>query len=664
MDNKIQYSKPVPPFVKFCAANIPMVFDDSLSYYEALCALWKWMQDNLVDVINNNAAVTDYYIEYDKETRALFVQLKEYVDTYFDNLDVQEEINNKLDAMVEDGTFDIVVSKYLMIQPVNYIKDICTLAYRPTAETRGLQGGCYCGDGNIACYFSTTNTIQVISLSTGNVLREFSDSRFGHGNGMCKSGNYLYLLGTGYPETNKIYKVKYDTLDSVEVIDPYDDDLIPSGSNISSICYNPDNDHFYITLGLPFPTLYCYEMNNDFTELINSYTVDNNEEYGGFVTNICYWNGYIVINYNFGKTQLFKASDFSLYKTTTIDKNVGNRYYSEIEWLDAYTDKELLIGAICESGEGYGNGVYSFGTCNMYSSYRDFPGNYKRGKGTTGETIKGQNNVWVDTNADFKVKRLGTQSDPFLSVYEATNSCHVEGFTETIIHLVAGSDISTEGIYLVNNNMVKVLNTSGTEMNARQIYCQGNNQVYIRGILPTNNLYAKESNVLIKLEGNTARTLNIEGYNTSVINIECSPSAVTLAGSSSGIVNFTNAFREAGLVGCYNQSTTSYEEFCTCSNINNTLVRCRLDGSAYTPSTSMVFFTGANVVPKNITAQVGSNYINLPVLYNNATATVKLPDDTTLTIVRANDTTTYDRTTWKYTISHPTATIYDCYLQF
>jgi hypothetical protein len=111
--DQIQHSKPVPPFVKFCAANIPMVFDDSLSYYEALCALWKWLQTDVIDVINNNASVTEDYIEYDLETRQLFIQLKEYVDNYFANLDVQEEINNKLDAMVEDGTLQEIITTYI-----------------------------------------------------------------------------------------------------------------------------------------------------------------------------------------------------------------------------------------------------------------------------------------------------------------------------------------------------------------------------------------------------------------------------------------------------------------------------------------------------------------------------------------------------------------------
>ena len=95
----------IPPFVKFCCANVPAVFDDSLSYYEALCALWKYLQD-CIDVINNNALLEEEYIEK-------FNLLKEYVENYFDNLDVQEEINNKLDAMVEDGTLGNLIGQYV-----------------------------------------------------------------------------------------------------------------------------------------------------------------------------------------------------------------------------------------------------------------------------------------------------------------------------------------------------------------------------------------------------------------------------------------------------------------------------------------------------------------------------------------------------------------------
>ena len=42
-----------------------------------------------------------------------FNELHDYVHDYFENLDVQEEIDNKLDEMVEDGTFEELLENYL-----------------------------------------------------------------------------------------------------------------------------------------------------------------------------------------------------------------------------------------------------------------------------------------------------------------------------------------------------------------------------------------------------------------------------------------------------------------------------------------------------------------------------------------------------------------------
>ena len=51
---------------------------------------------------------------------AKFTELKDFVDDYFDNLDVQEEVNNKLDEMVEDGTFATLLQPY--IDQINFIR--------------------------------------------------------------------------------------------------------------------------------------------------------------------------------------------------------------------------------------------------------------------------------------------------------------------------------------------------------------------------------------------------------------------------------------------------------------------------------------------------------------------------------------------------------------
>ncbi|MBR5434444.1 MAG: hypothetical protein IK117_08400 [Bacteroidales bacterium] len=117
----VERAKSVPPFVLWCTAMIPTAFDDSMSYYEALCALYKFIQDNLVEPINNNATVLDQTV---KDMAAL----KEYVDTYFDNLDVQEEINNKLDAMAEGGQLAEIIAQYANLPCIHAYDTIAAMA--------------------------------------------------------------------------------------------------------------------------------------------------------------------------------------------------------------------------------------------------------------------------------------------------------------------------------------------------------------------------------------------------------------------------------------------------------------------------------------------------------------------------------------------------------
>lgn len=190
MADKIEYSKPVPPFVRFCAANIPMVFDDSLSYYEALCALWKWLQTDVIDVINNNARVTQLWREelttfendvtheietFESDMRSdfkdlsdAFDQLKEWIDNYFENLDVQEEINNKLDEMVEAGTLQEIITTYIqsnvswVFDTVADMKLATNLVNGSYARTLGFHS---VGDGGGA-YYTISNTGTANEMDT------------------------------------------------------------------------------------------------------------------------------------------------------------------------------------------------------------------------------------------------------------------------------------------------------------------------------------------------------------------------------------------------------------------------------------------------------------------------------------------------------------------
>lgn len=98
----------ISPFKKLCMTigQLPSSYVESMSYYETLVWLINYLQNTIIPTLNNNGeAVT--------ELQGLFVELQNYVNTYFDNLDVQEEINTKLDEMVEDGTLEEIIGEYI-----------------------------------------------------------------------------------------------------------------------------------------------------------------------------------------------------------------------------------------------------------------------------------------------------------------------------------------------------------------------------------------------------------------------------------------------------------------------------------------------------------------------------------------------------------------------
>ena len=93
-------------FTKYMAKTLPLAFDESMSYYECLCALLEYLNETIVPDINN---VNDGL----SELQQFYLQLQEYVNDYFNNLDVQEEINNKLDQMAEDGSLSQLIGMYI-----------------------------------------------------------------------------------------------------------------------------------------------------------------------------------------------------------------------------------------------------------------------------------------------------------------------------------------------------------------------------------------------------------------------------------------------------------------------------------------------------------------------------------------------------------------------
>lgn len=88
-------------FKFWCQKVLPLVYDDSLSYYELLCKVIDYVNN----ILESNKELTDNFIKLESK----FNELKNYVDNYFNNLDVQANINKKLDEMAKDGTLTSLI---------------------------------------------------------------------------------------------------------------------------------------------------------------------------------------------------------------------------------------------------------------------------------------------------------------------------------------------------------------------------------------------------------------------------------------------------------------------------------------------------------------------------------------------------------------------------
>ena len=117
------------PFRFWCQKVLPLVYEDSLSYYEVLCKVVAYlnsMRTDMQNLINEVDAVdgkiNEHLTEWENRYNALesaFNQLQQYVNNYFDSVDMQTEINNKLDEMAESGQLSDIIANFAGMLTLN-----------------------------------------------------------------------------------------------------------------------------------------------------------------------------------------------------------------------------------------------------------------------------------------------------------------------------------------------------------------------------------------------------------------------------------------------------------------------------------------------------------------------------------------------------------------
>ena len=204
------------PFRRFVTTIgvFPTAFTDAMTYYECLAYLVKYLDESVVPAVNENAEALK--------------ELQDYVVHYFDNLDVQDEINNKLDQMVEDGTLQEIITAYIQ---ANTAWCFDTVADLKTAEN--LIDGSYAqtlgyntkNDGGASVYsirnILNTDVVdekKIIALSDDNLVaeiitpNEITPQIFGgYGDGVTDDTNVISYILTNYScltlPAGKSYKI-------------------------------------------------------------------------------------------------------------------------------------------------------------------------------------------------------------------------------------------------------------------------------------------------------------------------------------------------------------------------------------------------------------------------------------------------------------------------
>lgn len=235
------------------------------------------------------------YESLDAAMKALktdFDALKAFVTGFFDNLDVQDEINNKLDEMLVDGSLATIINQACMLH--NWQRDI-TLCRKMrfldpfgyNSGTRTLYGQSCCFGNSLfyICGSFNSNADQSISVynTSGVLVDQAFYTTLGHANDITFDNGYLYVA-TG---TN-VVKIDASDLSIVSTI------TITTLSSVTRISGN-GNKKLYI-YGLttsPFQGVAEYDTDNATETLIlDNLDFDNNAAQG-----MAYYNGKLFLAY-------------------------------------------------------------------------------------------------------------------------------------------------------------------------------------------------------------------------------------------------------------------------------------------------------------------------------------------------------------------------------
>ena len=216
------------PFRYWCQKVLPLVYDDSLSYMELLCKVVDYLNKTMHDVDTLHTDVVQLH--------AAYIQLQQYVNTYFENLDIQPEIDKKLDEMAESGALLNIIKPSVIDEVNNWLTAHITNPTNPVIDTslsikgaaadakvvgeRLLKDGLAYSKQFITSSYYKGAGISSSADANGTSFISFDEYNKG------ESGTSTHLIGVTSSFTVPMVNPKTDTLDVYYLVDARDSGIV------------------------------------------------------------------------------------------------------------------------------------------------------------------------------------------------------------------------------------------------------------------------------------------------------------------------------------------------------------------------------------------------------------------------------------------------------
>lgn len=377
--------KKLPPFKWFILENFPFIEADfdALTNYELYCKLCEY-----VNLVNKN--VNSIGLESETLVNS-FNALKDYVDNYFNNLDVQDEIDNKLDEMVLSGELTEIIQNALFNTPVNI--NFISRIFRTYGESEFY---------NVVGMTSYSN--NVVILTTNDLATSFKVLTYNRANDTLSSFslNLSGLTDICY-YNNKLYYATNSTTIYESAID---------GTNLDNSTITDAIKKFDIYNDM----FYCLSSSSEFIILDNTFTIDTDTDITvANATGIAVTKDYVAI---------MVGNTVKYYKIST-----SNEWeYNNTNYIPTKANTCFVVGQ-CLAITSFGNNDILYGTTKKVIPNRDarviavFEGNAQNSVNSTSldnlsyNSTRYEAQIHVASNSSYNP--TGTQSKPFPHLYEA-----------------------------------------------------------------------------------------------------------------------------------------------------------------------------------------------------------------------------------------------------